>query len=422
MDRPLPIAYFLGKFPQLTQTFVTREVFWIRRHGVEPLVFSFSRPRTLPAQDEVEALLPLTRYCSYLGGDALKALGYFLIRSPIRLAKAVGSVFQNTRGEIPLRLRALWALPRALCFAREIQRRGIGHVHAHFLTLASVEACAVAALLEIDYSITVHAVGLFTRVPRNIRRQMLGAARVITISSFHRKRIFALCPEMPPDRLKIVHCGLETSRFQPTARTPAATPSVPRILAIGRLIEKKGFAYLVDACACLAKGGIPFECHVIGDGPLASQLADQVSRSGIGNRVSFLGAVGQPEVLESFSRSDVFALPCVVGEDGNADGLPVVLVEAMSCGLPVVTTPVAGIVDLVEDGVTGRLVPERDVAALADALRSLLEDPAGRLELGRAGREKVRREFEIAETTRHLADAFREARTPPPFVHRARVE
>jgi glycosyltransferase involved in cell wall biosynthesis len=403
--RPVKVAYFLGKFPQLTQTFVTRELLWIREHGIAPLVFSFAKPETLPSQSGPRELLEVTHYGSASGLLGCVSLIGLLLRSPLRLGRALGNLLRHTLWEPSLFVRALMTLPKTVCFAREIEAQGIAHVHAHFLTLASVQAGVAADILGIKYSVTVHAVGLFTRNRNNIRRQMTRAARIVTISRYHREKILELCPEIPPEHVSIIHCGLETERFVP-ARTNDATSRAPRVLSIGRLVQKKGFEYLIDACAVLEERGVPFECVIIGEGPSRSSLAKRASDLGVEKRVTLLGAMEQPEILENYHRSDLFVLPNVMADDGNRDGLPVVLMEAMSCGLPVVTTRMTGTTDLVEDGITGVLVPEKDVGALVASLEGLMANENRRNELGQSGRRKVMREFRIQETTQQLAQVF----------------
>jgi glycosyltransferase involved in cell wall biosynthesis len=173
------------------------------------------------------------------------------------------------------------------------------------------------------------------------------------------------------------------------------------------LVEKKGFEYLIDACALLVKREVGFECQIVGDGYLREALKARIARHGLQNRVTLLGALGQAQILELYQQSHIFALPCVRAHDGDQDGLPVVLIEAMSCELPVVTTPLTGIPDLVHNGETGLLVKERDVTSLATALEKLVVDKSLRRQLGQQGRHKVLADFQIQHNAAQIAAIFR---------------
>jgi glycosyltransferase involved in cell wall biosynthesis len=236
---------------------------------------------------------------------------------------------------------------------------------------------------------------------------MEDASRIVTISSYHRDHIADLCPRIKLDDIGIVYCSLDTDHFRPLFKQSGDGPI--HILSIGRLIEKKGFEYLVDACAVLAESGLPFQCHIVGDGPLQEALQARIDDHGLQDQVTLLGALEQAQVLELYQKSDIFVLACIVADDGNRDGLPVVLIEAMSCELPVITTPVTGIIDLVQHGQSGLLVKERDIFALAEALQKLIKDEQIRRQLGKQARQKVLKDFQIQRSTAKLAAIFRKA-------------
>ena len=184
---------------------------------------------------------------------------------------------------------------------------------------------------------------------------------------------------------------------------PAADPAKqPAILAVGRLVEKKGFHYLIDACTLLKERGLTFECHIIGKGEWEARLRGQVAARGIGDRIKLLGALPQDKVCRAYRQSTVFALPCIIGSDGNRDGLPTVLLEAMATGLPAVTTTVTGNPEIVDDAVNGLLVAPNDVVALADALAYLLTNQAEREALGLAARQKVEVAFNVRNNVAQL--------------------
>lgn len=402
--RKLKVAYLLGTFPQLTQTFVTREIYWIREHDVETHIFSLFNPKSIPADEQVTELKPYARYSPFLSWVVIQAQLYFFRRFPLRYLRALAKTIWYAHREPKMLLHALALFPKSVYFAQQMEGLGIEHIHAHFVTLAAFAASIASELLGISFTVHAHAVDLFMRDPEDVRRQLENASGIVTISTYNRTYIAALCPRINPGDIEVIYCSLETERFHPVSRCDNGPIN---ILSVGRLIEKKGFEYLVDACAILAEAGLSFRCQIVGDGPLWEALQARINRHGLQNQVVLRGALQQAQVLELYQESDIFVLACVVAGDGNRDGLPVVLTEAMSCQLPVITTPVTGIVDLVEHKRTGLLVRERDILALAEALKCLIEDKKMREQLGQQARQKILEDFQIQRNTAKLAETFR---------------
>lgn len=403
----MKIAYVLTRFPALTATFVVNEMYWLRGHDIQLRIFSLYDPLPEPVHERARELLPYASYSPLVSWPVLAAHGYFLRRSPGRYLRALASSIRYTYREPKMLLRALSIFPKSVYFARQAEALGIEHIHAHFVTLGSVAATIVADLLELPLTIHPHAVGLFSRNQHAVRLQLDRATRIVTISSYHRDYIARLCPDRKRDEIEIVYCGVETEQFGRRAAEPEAGRPI-QILSVGRLVEKKGHRYLVAACALLAQRGLDFQCRIVGTGPELGALEALIEENDLSDRVVLLGACSHEQVLELCQTSDVFALACVRARDGDQDGLPVSLMEAMACELPVVTTPIAGIPDLVQDGETGLLVGDRDAATLADALAGLMMDPVLRRRLGRQGRQKIEETFEIHGNISRLAAIFRQ--------------
>jgi hypothetical protein len=233
---------------------------------------------------------------------------------------------------------------------------------------------------------------------------------VVAVSEYSRKVLADICPESAE---KIVHVynGIEPGRFGSGDAMPRNT--VPKILSIGRLIDIKGFPHLIAACALLKERETPFECEIIGEGPLQAALQEAIDKSGLQDRVRLAGALSQEEVARRLIGCDVFALACIQEPDGACDVLPTVILEAMAAGRPVVSTHLAGIPEMVEEGVTGLLVPPRSESELADALSTLLRDAAVRRKYGLAGRNKAQTVFRVEETSSQLKALF-DRNTPAP--------
>ncbi|MDX1522314.1 MAG: glycosyltransferase, partial [Anaerolineae bacterium] len=364
MHTGFKVAYILHRFPYVTETFIMRELYWLREQGLDLTIFSLLPPKHAVVHEQARALLPLTRYSPYLSWQIIDAQRHFLWRSPGRYLRAFLEMVRQTMFEPTVLLRALALFPKSVYFARQIEALEIDHIHAHFVWLEGLAAGIAADLLDVTYTIQPHAFGLFSRNQRDVRRELEKASQVITISTYHRAYIADLCPNLAPEDIEIVYCGLEPERLQRNGSPPTGPrpdDDTLQILSVGRFVEKKGHEYLIDACALLAERGLNFRCRIAGgEDHERPALQARIERHGLQDYVELLGVLDQEQVLSLYQQSDIFALACVVAADGDRDGIPVVLMEAMACELPVVTTPMTGIPDLVEHGVTGLLVPERD--------------------------------------------------------------
>lgn len=408
--RPLRVAYILHRFPYLTETFIVRELHGLRADGAEPTIFSLMAPKHTTASPRALELVPLARYAPVMSGAVAKAQLHYLRRRPLRYLKAFSRLIWQTYREPKVMLMALALFPKSVYFAREIETSHIDHVHAHFVWLEGLAAGVAKDLTGVSISAHPHAFGLFGRNQRNVRRQLENASKIVTISEYHRRYIADLSPRIPAAAIDVVHCGIEPERIDPPAQRRLHEP--PRILSVGRAIPKKGHEHLVDACAELAKRNRAFSCQIlIGGAGRSEPLKERIDSHGIAGQVTLLGARDEDAVLDLLSTSDVFVLACVVAESGDRDGIPVSLMEAMASEMPVVTTPVAGIPELVQHDVTGVLTGERDAVGLADAIERLLDDADLRTELGKRGRAIVLEEFNAADSARRMGGIFRRLST-----------
>ncbi len=408
MSANLKVAYILREFPSITETFILREMYWIREQEIDISIFALYPPpdRRKPVHEQAKELLPDTRYSPFFSWNVIKAQFHFVKRSPIRYFRTLFKTVWQLYREPGVLLRTLAIFPKSIYFARQMEEAGIQHIHAHFVWLEGIAARIIANMLDIPYSIRPHAFGLFRRNQKNVRQELESAAKIITISTFNRAYIADLCPDIAANEVDIVYCGLETDRLQPPLDRVDNNPI--RILSIGRFIEKKGHEYLIDACALLANRGVSFECHIVGGGFLEKQLQARIERLGLQDHVTLVGSLDQSQVLEFYRTSDIFVLACVTAQNGDRDGIPIVLMEAMSCELPVISTPLTGIPDLVRDEETGLFIDERDAAGLANALERLISDENMRQHLGKRARQTILQEFEVRHNVTQLAEIFRQ--------------
>ncbi len=403
---PLRVAYILHRFPHLTETFIVREMHWLQDHNIDLTIFSLMAPKSVVRSRQAEDLLALGRYSPAFSWDVMRSQLFYLARSPLRYMRALARVAWQTYREPKVMLLALALFPKSVRFARDMEELGIDHIHAHFAWIEGISAGVAKDLNGTTFTIHPHAFGLFTRNRRDVRRELENATQVVTISEYHRRYIADLAPGVAADHIRVVHCGIEPDRIQPPAERTREGPL--RILAVGRAVEKKGHEYLIEACGQLRKQRGDFQCDlVVGAGGRRQQLEALVDRFELRDCVNLFDARDEDGIFQLLAQADIFALPCVVAESGDRDGVPVSLMEAMASELPVISTPVTGIPELIDDGENGFLVPPRDAPALAAALETLLDDAELRARLGAAGRAKVLKEFDVRDSAATMATIFR---------------
>ena len=313
------------------------------------------------------------------------------------------------------RWRTLLHFAQAIPLAVAVERQQIEHLHVHFALNATSLALFVARLTGISYSFTAHANDIFCN-PILLPQKIQGAKFIVAISEFNRRFLHDVLPtDETLAKIHVVHCGIDSQRFAPAVHLAGDEPvnselgdsDPPTIVAVGRLVEKKGFLYLVEACRRLVERGYRFRCLIVGpEGPEQQRVEQLIEEHDLGEQVKLMGVVFQEQMRELLSRATVVTLPCVVAADQDMDGIPYSLMESMAMGIPVVSTRVSGIPELVDGEQTGLLVPPRDADALADALARLLDDPALRQRLGQAGRQRVLDEFELEQNSHELLALF----------------
>lgn len=389
--RPMTkVLYFTSLFPCWSETFIVREIDELIRLGVDVRIVSLKRPVEKMVQSDAAALLDRVVYPLRGVHAVAQALGACL-RHPWRELSALAGI-----------VRGLWRHPMALgktlvvwwrTLALLPTLRGLApdHLHAHWATYPSTSAMLASRRLGKPYSFTAHAHDIFLE-DHLLADKMRTAAFAVTISEFNRRYLADKVSPLALQCMHIVHCGVRPADFEfaPGGRQPGL------ILAVGRLDEIKGFRHLVDACELLARHKVPFQCHVIGEGPLRLALQSRIDAAGLSDRVTLLGALKQEEVMAYLARAGVFALPSVVTARGDRDGIPVALMEAMAVGLPVVSTRVSGIPELVEHGSSGLLAEPGDAKELAQCIERLIADPASARKMAGMARRTVEREFDVA--------------------------
>jgi colanic acid/amylovoran biosynthesis glycosyltransferase len=388
------IGYVLKRYPRYSETFIVNEILAHEAAGAEIEIFSL-RPFDDPHfQDTIARVRAPVRYL--LTQPRRSSDLWALVQEATRATGGWASL-DAARGE------EVEDLYQALLIARHARQKGLQHLHAHFGTTATTVARLAAHFSGLPFTFTAHAKDIFHESvrPDDLARKLREAAAVVTVSDYnlaYLRRVYGPAAA----RVHRVYNGLDLDhfRFEPSQARP------PRVVAVGRLVEKKGFADLVEACALLARGGRAFECQIVGAGPLEADLRARIAHYGLDAQVQIVGPRPQADIMRYVQEGALFAAPCVVGGDSDRDGLPTVLLEAMALGTPCVSTDVTGIPEVLRDGETGLMVPQHDPAALAAAIERLLSSPALRARLAANARRLMEAEFDVHRNAAHLRALF----------------
>jgi colanic acid/amylovoran biosynthesis glycosyltransferase len=392
------VAYVLKTYPRFSETFIVTEILAHEAAG-QPLEIFALRP---PSDTHFQNVISLVRApVTYIDAEPRRASDLWSM-----LRDAGESMPGGWAGLEAARGHEMRDVYQAILVAREARSRGVTHLHAHFASVATTVAQLAARFAGLPFTLTAHAKDIFHESvdTEQLRCKLADAKAVVTVSDYNVEYLRATYGAAA-STVRRVYNGLDLEQFPFTE--PVGRP--PVIVAVGRLVEKKGFAELIAACAQLRAQGREFRCEIIGSGPLRDALQAQIDGLGLSALVELLGPRPQSEVVKHVRAAALLAAPCVDGSDGNRDGLPTVLLEAMALGTPCVSTDVTGIPEIVHDGETGLLVPQRDVTRLAGAMDSLLAEPGLGSALAGRARRLIERHFDIHRNTILLRELFRAA-------------
>lgn len=371
----LKIGYILKRFPNLSQTFILNEILELERQGVLVEIVSLRRPRLEPTHSAINKLKAQITYLE----DTTKPL-------------------DSTVPE----LVADWA-----------KSRQIQHLHAHFATSAAEIAMQSAGLAKIGYSFTAHARDIYhKKVNQYALARLIQYARfVVTVSDFNREYLNKLMDNHScKGNVYRLYNGLDLELFSPVPLNHE--PGL--IVSVGRLVPKKGMSYLVEACAALRDRNVVFRTVIIGDGEERVPLEQSIKRFALEQHVTLVGAMVQSDVIATLSRADLFVLPCIVGNDGDMDGLPTVILEAMAIGIPVISTRLAGIPEMIHHQINGMLVEQKQVKELADTIQTLLESNELRITFRNQSFKHMEEHFNLRKNVAQLRELFAAVSTVVP--------
>lgn len=393
------LGYLYSRYPVISQTFCDREMIALERLGFALEIGSIHAPLTSLRHEHIAQLHAPIRYA-----PPQKILAVWEEKAEAR-GKWPADLIDLQKRKYRLHVKAELRARNALYFVDLFGRTGVQHFHVHFANRAAHTAMFVKKISGIPFSITAHGQDFMSDLGNDdLLRDMCEAAEFIAAETDYSAELMRQrCPDSASKIIRVYN-GIDLDDFP----LPAAEFLGPtaRILSVGRLVPFKGFDYLIEACAELARRGVDFMCEIIGDGPLRQDLQAKIDKLELSSRVRLLGSLSQAAVSEKLRTTNIFALPSIVDRQGASDIFPTVIMEAMAAARAVISTRVAGIPELVADGETGLLVAPEDTAGLANALEQLIHDPVLRAHHGHAGRARVEQNFRIEQTVTPLVQLF----------------
>ncbi|MCC4106959.1 glycosyltransferase family 4 protein [Serratia ureilytica] len=392
---PRYIGYVLKRYPRFSETFVVNEILAHERAGMKIDIFALGPVEETHFQDALSRVrAPVSRLIDKQRNT--ETFWRLLLEARRKLPgfTAKFSVIQHDN---------VHEVAQAILLALAVCERGIQCLHAHFGTRATTVARLAAWFSDISYTFTAHAKDIYYQYEEttDLAQKLRDAAQTVTVSDYNRaylQRQYGTAAE----KTVRVYNGIELAHFPYTA--PVERPR--HILAVGRLVEKKGFEVLIDALRLLRSRTGSFHCTLIGDGPLRAALQARIQAAELGNVIVLSGQQPQPDIIKAMQTAYLVVAPCVVSKDGDRDGLPTVLLEAMALGTPVISTQVAGIPELIRDDETGLCIAPNNPAELTAALLRLFNEPATCLRLSLKARERIERDFDIDRNAARLRAIF----------------
>ena len=403
---PTKIAILVPILPDISHTFVYREILAMRRHGADFITIALEEGDHAILHPEARELLEFAVFAPKppLGRYVLYYL-FLALRFPRRMAELIRLYQPNANGDPLLFLRvdqyhnSLHPM-HGIGLAWMLRRLGVTSLHVHGSTYPTTRAMVASCLLNIPFSTHAFVDFDFEYDFKMLPEKLSRSAFFVTHTDFCRARLHNLMPELHRGKIYTIRIGVDPSQWQPCEQPDGARP--PQLVAICRFVEKKGLDVLLRACAILKGREVPFQCVLIGDGPEMARLQSLVEELKLHDVVRFTGALPTDQVRSYLAPSNVIVAPSVYARDGERDGTPTVLIEAMACGVPVIASGISGIPELIDHGESGLLVPERDEEQLASAIETVLGDPDLRARLGRNGRQKVLSEFDVRVSSLRL--------------------
>lgn len=399
----LKIGYVVKMFPRLSETFILNEMIELERKDVEVTVFSLKKPNEGRFHPQLSRLKAKVYYLEDLDS---KKFPIWIGKDWSNLGEAADRIWPLLKEALSegdnQRVEHIWW---SVWIAARINQLGITRLHAHFASLPSTIADLAGRIANVPYSFTAHAKDIYVYDMFEHRlKEKLGTSQfVVTVTDFNRKFLIEQGGNELTDKIRLIHNGIDLNRF---SQVDQSERDSNLILAVGRLVPKKGFDDLLRACKILKDANKSFRCVIVGDGPDSEALIKLRTELQLENEVTLTGSKNSDEVNQLLKQATMFCLPCKAAEDGNIDALPTVLLEALATGLPAISTTLSGIPEIIDSGKDGLLVEANDYQALAEAMIRLLNDAPLRKKFAVNGRQKAEEKFDIRLNVKTLLDTF----------------
>jgi glycosyltransferase involved in cell wall biosynthesis len=403
-DTHKTVGYLLKTYPKLSETFILNEILELERQGVSLHLFSLRKPTDEKNHPDVAKVKASVTYIPTLLPNfnlqdliiLLKAHWQLLSQSPRKYWQALQFHLQRPEK------KRLNEFLQAGYLAATMQNLELSHLQAHFANVPTATTEIAKIFGDFSYNIFAHAKDIYLTEVEVLDRRIGSAEFVLTCTGFNHRYLQSVSQSNTP--IYLSYHGINLTRF--TSAFAKHKTEIPLILSVGRYCEKKGFPYLIEACRQLKQQGHKFQCDIVGYGPLQAELEQLIADLDVADVVSLAGKMTQDELVKVYQRASIFVLPCQVMENGDRDGIPNVLLEAMAMEIPVVSTDISGIGELVESGENGFLVPEKNPPALAEALEKLLTQPELSAQFGKAGRQRVLQQFSLERNVSEIRELF----------------
>ena len=403
-DAPLRVGYLLRMYPRFSQTFVVNEILELERQRVEVCIASLRKPSDGRFHESISRVKAEVDYIPEFLVESpakfIKAHWAFGRRQPVRYARALGSMLRFAGANRT-------DFQQAAMVLRWARKHKLQHVHVHFGTHEATVAYLASMFGRLSYSQTLHAFDIHRAdVDRALLARKINNSRfTVTVSDFNRKFLIEHIGDAASNKVRLNYNGIDLQTFRPNGalRRPYS------IVSVGRLIEKKGLIHLIRAVRMLRDRDLPVTCTIVGDGREQDRLKAEIKKLKLREAITLAGSLSQDDVREMLMRSSCFALPCVAASDGNIDALPTVLLEALACGCPCVSTTLSGVPEIIEHELSGLLVPPGDETALAAALERILESSALSQTLAEGGRRRAEVLFDVRQNVGRLKNWFQDA-------------
>ena len=405
------ILYIVPALPVLTCTFIYREIFDLRDLGYEIDTVSMNTPPEDKVSAEAREFLDTTLYLDQVEiGTKLASFLKALVLQPAAMIRCLriyctASPMKSFRDY----QRLGYHLIEACYLAMHFRGSRPDHMHSHFVTGATSINMFLAQLIEVPFSFTMHASAIWVD-PIALKNKLAHCRFCVSISEYNRQYVLKTYGQEWTPKINVIHCGISLDQLQPLPSSGRSRGMV-NVLAVGQLMKRKGYHVLIEAARILKERRRDLRWTIVGDGNQRPVLEGMIEEYELADEVFLAGARPHEEIVEFCARADIFTLPCVIGDDNTRDGIPVALMEAMAWELPVVSTNIVGLPELIASGRDGILAESGSAEALADAIQSLADSPELRISLGKAGRRKVEREFNAVRSAAALAKLFEDAGT-----------